>query len=218
MARQRPALLVAASLLATIAWHPLPVALANGGMPTPAPPGSTPRLIGPFLTTAGTAWPYDLHFAHVDLNGEFFQPGEKITITAEHISVPATTVTADANGQFNVFVDFTWQFCGPGATSNPAPIFHAAGNHGSSNTLTIPAPPCSPWGQERAGIRAPGAGTLHLILRYPCHGGQYWTAHASSVGRTVARWWIPCKVRRGIASLCVTFGPGQGSTSGSVTS
>ena len=143
MRRQGIVLPVAASLLFVAAWHPGPIARANGGMPTPIPPpGGTPHPIRPFLGSEAVGAPYDFHFSHFNLFGEFFQPGEQVTITTEHLSLPATTVTANSNGQFNAFVDFNWQFCGPGATAQPAPIFHAVGTDGSTDTLTLLTPSC----------------------------------------------------------------------------
>jgi hypothetical protein len=129
-----------------------PLARADDGAPTtpqpppnpgtPVGPPMTPLKGSPMLSSQIAGSPSDYHFTHFQLYGMFFNPGEQVTITAEHVAISPITVTADQNGQFFAYVDFTWMFCGPAGTSDPAPVFHAGGNMGSSDTLAIPAQPC----------------------------------------------------------------------------
>jgi hypothetical protein len=104
--------------------------------------------------------PFDFHFRD-QLAGSSFQPGEDVTITVDHAAVSPVRVSADSFGSFEVTVEYTWLFCGAGAGSQPAPVFHARGAAGSTVDLVRPAPPCPDLEslQQQPPIPTPGPGT-----------------------------------------------------------
>jgi hypothetical protein len=104
------------------------------------PPGNPGGKLGPTLFAPGE-YPFDFHF-HQQIYGYGFQAGEQVTMTIDGVATPAMTATADGNGDFSATADFTWVFCGPGATSQAAPTIHAHGDAGSDAVFAFAAPPC----------------------------------------------------------------------------
>ncbi len=109
------------------------------GVPIP-PPGGPPKPTGPYLAAA-TLYPYDFQY-HLQVYGNGFKADERVTITAEHVTMQPVVVTAGDGGSFVATVDFTWVFCGPRATSAVAPAFTARGDTGTTASFSLLSPPC----------------------------------------------------------------------------
>jgi hypothetical protein len=136
---------------------PSPSSGTPGSYPTPLPP----KQAGPsLLVLGGPVSPFDFHFRD-QLAGSFFQPDEDVTVTVDHAAVSPLRVTADSFGSFVVAVEYSWFFCGAGAGTQPAPVFHARGAAGSTADLVRPAPPCPDLEsmQQQPPVPTPGPGT-----------------------------------------------------------
>lgn len=118
---------------------------------------------GPQLGIQVTQYPLDFHFT-LPVVGSGFKPGENVRVW-DTAGAQEATVTADASGQFSTTLSFTWVFCGPNGTSQPAPSIGAAGDQGSNiPASSLGQPGACPWMYVREGADSKPYGSWrHLV-------------------------------------------------------
>jgi hypothetical protein len=136
------ALVFVAGASAQSVTNPPSIPVSPPGGPPPGRPPTTLTPPPPALSLGYLQlYPRDFHFSET-LYGAAFQPGELVAVTADNLRWSAVKATADANGSFSIPANFTWVFCGPGATTHPAPVFHASGSDRSTARVALISPGC----------------------------------------------------------------------------